>query len=62
MHYFLKILANAGGYGMYAELNREQFGKNSGKKIQVYSGENHFERTAFTVEKPGPWYFPLSPR
>jgi hypothetical protein len=58
MYYFLKILANAGGYGMYAELNREQFGKNSSKLIEVYSGEHHFERTVSTVEKPGPWYFP----
>ena len=58
MHYFLKILANAGGYGMYAELNREQFGKNSSRLIQVCSGEHHFERTVSTVEKPGPWYFP----
>jgi len=56
--YFLKILANAGGYGMYAELNREQFGKNSSKLIQVYSGEHHFERIVSTVEEPGPWYFP----
>src|SRR5882724_3886460 len=37
MSYFLKILANAGGYGMYAELNRQQFGKNRSKRIQVYS-------------------------
>jgi hypothetical protein len=52
MSYFLKILANAGGYGMYAELNRQQFGKNSGKRILVYSGEHHFERTTTTVGSP----------
>ena len=58
MNYFLKILANAGGYGMYAELNREDFGKNSHKRIRVYSGEDHRSPKVSTIENPGPWYFP----
>jgi hypothetical protein len=58
MNYFLKILANAGGYGMYAELNRTQYGKNSPKQLHVYSGDKYIKRAASTVEIPGPWYFP----
>ena len=58
MNYFLKILANAGGYGMYAELNRKDFGKNSHKRIRVYSGEDHRSPTVPSIEIPGPWYFP----
>ena len=57
-NYFLKILANAGGYGMYAELNRVQFGKNSPKQLHVYSGEEYRQRQATSIEVAGPWYFP----
>lgn len=58
LHYFLKILANAGCYGIYAEVNRVQVGKNDVKKIKIFSGD--LERTARTcaMEMPGPWYFP----
>jgi hypothetical protein len=58
LNYFLKILANAGGYGIYAELNRKQFGKNSPKPIHVYSGEYCCKDLATTIEEAGPWYFP----
>jgi hypothetical protein len=58
LYYFLKILANAGCYGIYAEVNRFQFGKNSPKDVEIFSGMEHrIERTC-TVERPGPWYFP----
>jgi hypothetical protein len=58
LYYFLKILANAGCYGIYAEVNKLQVGKNDAKKIGIFSGElNGTERTC-TMEVPGPWYFP----
>lgn len=58
LYYFLKILANAGCYGIYAEVNRQQTGKNDPKNIEIFSGdEKRIERTCI-VEAPGPWYFP----
>ena len=58
LYYFLKILANAGCYGIYAEVNKLQVGKNKAKKIGIFSGElSGTERTCI-MEVPGPWYFP----
>jgi hypothetical protein len=58
LYYFLKILANAGCYGIYAEVNRHQTGKNDPKHIGIFSGdESRTERTC-VIESPGPWYFP----
>jgi hypothetical protein len=57
-HYLLlKIIANA-LYGIFAELNKEEFGKNNGKQLDVFSGKYHFDQTAFVVERPGRWQFP----
>ena len=39
LYYFLKILANAGCYGIYAEVNRQQTGKNDPKNVGIFSGE-----------------------
>ena len=36
LYYFLKILANAGCYGIYAEVNKLQVGKNKAKKIGTF--------------------------
>jgi hypothetical protein len=58
LYYFLKILANAGCYGIYAEVNRQQHGKNDAKQIGIFSGELSGTERACTVEVPGPWYFP----
>jgi hypothetical protein len=58
LYYFLKILANAGCYGIYAELNREQTGKNDRKTVQISSGEMHRTQRSHIVEVPGTWYFP----
>jgi hypothetical protein len=58
LHYFLKILANAGCYGIYAEVNRQQMGKNDRKTVHIFSGEERRTQQAQTVEQPGPWYFP----
>ncbi len=57
LYYFLKILANAGCYGIYAEVNRQHTGKNDSKQIGIFSGDiTRTERTC-EVELPGPWYF-----
>jgi hypothetical protein len=58
LYYFLKILANAGCYGLYAEVNRFQFGKNAAKTIGIFSGEESRTERTCIVERPGPWYFP----
>jgi hypothetical protein len=63
--YFLKILANAGSYGLFVEVNPEKVGTDpkTGKparaKLQVFSGERTFEQTSPVVENPGAWYCPL---
>jgi hypothetical protein len=57
-HYLLlKIIANA-LYGIFAELNKEEFGKNNAKQLEVFSGKYHFDQAAFVVERPGRWQFP----
>src|SRR5579884_3984986 len=58
LYYFLKILANAGCYGIYAEVNRVLSSKNDRKKIGIFSGDERGTETSCTVETPGPWYFP----
>ena len=58
MYYFLKILANAGCYGLYAEVNRHQTGKNDAKQVGIFSGEANIEERATITERPGPFYFP----
>ncbi len=56
-HYLLlKIIANA-LYGVFAELNRQEYGKNQAKQIAVYSGEHEFEQSARVVELAGKWQF-----
>lgn len=57
-HYLLlKIIANA-LYGIFAELNKHEFGKNSAKTLEVFSGEHKFELLSHVIERPGPWHFP----
>jgi len=57
-HYLLlKIIANA-LYGVFAELNKEEFGKNSAKQLDVFSGEHNFQQSTFLVERPGKLQFP----
>lgn len=58
LYYFLKILANAGCYGIYAEVNKSQTGKNDPKTIVIFSGELERSERTCIVEPPGPWYFP----
>ena len=50
LSYSLKILANAGSYGLFVEVKRKEFGtdRKTGKpahgKIRVYSGERQFQQ------------------
>jgi CRISPR-associated endonuclease Cas1 len=57
-HYLLlKIIANA-LYGIFAELNKVEYGKNCAKQLNVFSGEHKFEQPTLTVERPGKFHFP----
>jgi hypothetical protein len=57
-HYLLlKIIANS-LYGIFAELNKYEYGKNKAKKLDVFSGEHKFEESTVVVERPGRWQFP----
>jgi DNA polymerase elongation subunit (family B) len=57
-HYLLlKIIANS-LYGIFAELNKYEYGKNKAKQLEVFSGEHKFDQTTCVVERPGKWHFP----
>lgn len=53
---FLKILANSGSYGLFAEVNSET--RNKPAKIRVFSGDKSSKIASEYVEKVGNWYFP----
>ncbi len=57
-HYLLlKIIANA-LYGIFAELNKYEYGKNSAKRLEIFSGEYKRSETTCEIERPGKWQFP----
>ncbi len=57
-HYLLlKIIANA-LYGIFAELNKYEYGKNNPKQLNVFSGEIKRQRPTCVVERPGKFQFP----
>jgi hypothetical protein len=57
-HYLLlKIIANA-LYGIFAEMNKDEYGKNRAKQLEVFSGEHRFPQPTFVVERPGKFQFP----
>ncbi len=57
-HYLLlKIIANA-LYGIFAELNKYEYGKNRAKQLEIFSGERKFREKAVVVERPGKFQFP----
>jgi hypothetical protein len=53
----LKIIANA-LYGIFAELNKQEYGKNRAKQIEIFSGEFKSEEKTTVVELPGRFQFP----
>jgi hypothetical protein len=54
--HFLKILANAGSYGLFVELTPEKPKKPA--NIKVFSGQESFPQLSSVVENQGRWYFP----
>jgi hypothetical protein len=55
LHYWLKILANSGSYGLFVEINPNEADET---KLKVYSGEESFPTTSDVVETPGKWFAP----
>jgi hypothetical protein len=55
--YFLKILANAGSYGLFIETTPKRVPDR--EKIEVFSGESRFHTTSPIVEDKGSWYCPV---
>ena len=55
LHYWLKILASSGSYGLFVELNPNE---SKATKLKVFSGEESFETTSDVVEEPGKWFAP----
>ena len=55
LHYWLKILANSGSYGLFVELNPTE---SNAAQIKVFSGEELFLTTSDVVEEPGKWFAP----
>jgi hypothetical protein len=53
---FLKVVGNAGSYGLFVQVDPETLQKP--KNVRVYSGGGSFSQASRYVEKTGPWYFP----
>ena len=53
----LKIIADA-LYGIFAELNKEEYGKNRKKDLEIFSGEFTKQEKKDTFERPGKFQFP----
>ena len=52
---FLKILANAGAYGIYAQLNRLDLAEK--ELLTVHGLDGPFSASTTAVETPGEFYF-----
>jgi hypothetical protein len=55
LHYWLKILANSGSYGLFVELNPNDA---DAAELHVYSGDDSFSTQSDVVEEPGDWFAP----
>ena len=55
LHYWLKILANSGSYGLFVELNPTEA---DNAPLMMFSGEESYETTSDVVEQPGDWFAP----
>lgn len=55
---FLKVLANSGAYGIFAQFTRKELTKDKPVPVRVVSGNDAFARTVSTTEDPGPYCFP----
>jgi hypothetical protein len=52
----LKIIANSGSYGLFAELNEQH--EYPPVKLDVFSGDHRHVQRARDIETPGVWFFP----
>jgi hypothetical protein len=55
LHYWLKILANSGSYGLFVQLDPNE---SNATKLKVFSGEESFETTSDVIEESGKWFAP----
>ena len=55
---FLKILANAGSYGIYTRLDRIDLPEKDAEILTVYGLDGTFSAPTNVVERPGESYFP----
>jgi hypothetical protein len=55
----LKLMANSGSYGIFAELNRQELKKDDAASVRVYGLHGAFDQTTQAPEDPGPLFFPL---
>jgi hypothetical protein len=53
---FLKVLANSGCYGIFAEINREELGTH--QPVTIHGLHDAFTQRLSTVESPGEYSFP----
>jgi hypothetical protein len=53
---FLKVLANAGSYGLFVEVNPKAMREQTA--VEVFSENKHFENDFLFIEEHGDWYFP----
>ncbi len=54
----LKVLANAGSYGIFAEMNRTELPEGEEETLAVYGPDGHFHHHTERPEKPGTYCFP----
>src|SRR5262249_30100724 len=55
LHYWLKIFASSGSYGLFVELNPND---TKATQIKVFSGDESFETSSDVLEEPGKWFAP----
>ncbi len=55
---FLKVLANAGSYGIFAEMIRHELARGSRENVTVHTGSGSFTTKVSAPEEPGEFCFP----
>ena len=58
---FLKVIANSGSYGIFAEMNPETLKKGAKRDVEVYGLAEPFTEDCSKPESPGRFCFPLPP-
>jgi hypothetical protein len=55
---FLKVLANSGSYGIFAEMNRQELSPDKFENLAVWGLHGKFIAESRAPEEPGPFCFP----